>query len=219
MTTARQIIEGALGFGLNRLSPGETLDADTAATCLVALNNLADAMNGGGSFLFREILTTSSAINAATGTLGSTWAGLSPGVEILGATYSDGTQDDEMHAMTMAQYAAIADKTIASEPSNYAHDGYATVYFYPVPTGQTVTVRTKQVVSDFADLDTDYGMPKGYKAHLSSMLAEVMAPSLIGSIPAPVARAAAMARSALQAQASNPAILRGTSQRPNILLG
>jgi hypothetical protein len=219
MTTARQIIEGALGFGLNRLSPGETLDADTAATCLVALNNIADAMNGGGSFLFREILTTSSAISTATGTIGSTWAGLSPGVEILGATYNDGSQDDEMHAMTMAQYAAIADKTIASEPSNYAHDGYATVYFYPVPTGQTVTVRTKQVVSDFADLDTDYGMPKGYKSHLADMLAERMAPSLIGSIPAPVARAAAMARSALQAQASNPAILRGTSQRPNILLG
>ena len=219
MSTARSIIEGALGYRLNRLSPGETLDADTGATCLVALNELADAMNGGGSFLFREILTTSSAISAATGTIGSTWAGLSPGVEILGATYSDGTQDDELHRLTMAQYAAVADKTMAAEPSNYAHDGYATVYFYPVPTGQTVTLRTKQVVSDFADLDADYGMPRGYKAHLSALLAEHRAPSLLGKIPPAVSRAAAMARSALQAQVSNPAILRGTSQRPNILLG
>ena len=217
MTTARSIIEGALSFRLNRLSPGETLDADTGAVCLVALNELADAMNGGGSFLFREILTAGT-VTSATGTIGTTWA-LAPGVQILSATYNDGSSDLELPKITMAQYAVIADKTMAGDPDRFAPDGYATVYFYPVPTSLVVTLRTKQYFSDFAQLDTDYGMPSGYKAHLSALLAEMLAPSLIGSIPPPVARAASLARAALMAQNMNPAILRGANRRESILNG
>lgn len=218
MTTARKIIEGALGFRLNRLSPGETLDADTGNTCLVALNELADEMNGGGSFLFREILTAGT-VTSAAGTLGSTWAGLSPGVEILGATCNDGSGDIELSRLTMAQYAVIAEKTTPGEPSIFAPDGYATVYFYPAPTSSSVTLRTKQTVSDFADLDTDYGMPKGYRAHLSALLAEKLAPSLVGGVSPDVARGARLARQSLLAQNMNPAILRGGYQRPNIMTG
>ena len=69
-TTARSIIEGALSFGLNRLSPGETLDADTANTCLTALNMICDEFNGSGGFLFRDLMTQSTAISAASAGVG-----------------------------------------------------------------------------------------------------------------------------------------------------
>lgn len=48
MTTARQIITDALTFHLNRLSPGETLEADTADVCLSALNAFVDDWNTDG---------------------------------------------------------------------------------------------------------------------------------------------------------------------------
>ena len=46
MTKAREIIGDALTFRLNKLSPGETLDQDTARVCLDALNSVVDEING-----------------------------------------------------------------------------------------------------------------------------------------------------------------------------
>lgn len=221
MTTARSIITGALTFGLNRLSPGEALDADVGAVCLDALNHIADELNGSKSFLFREVLTQSSAITGASAALGVAWAGLAPGDEIAGATvqYSAG-HDVPLDPLTMAQYAeSIAIKATASLPRYYAHDGLATVYFYPACAGQTVTLRTRQVVSDFADLDTDYSMPKGYKAALSALLAEKMAPTMLGGVTPAVAQAAQKARNQLAQQSVNPAILSGSRRQGNILGG
>ncbi|MEI6282731.1 MAG: hypothetical protein WCP82_08465 [Alphaproteobacteria bacterium] len=210
MTTARSIITGALTQHLNRLSPGESLDADVAAVALDGLNFIADEWNGSKSFLFRELLTASSAISAATGTLGTTWAGLASGDEILGATVAySATLDVPLEPITMAQYQQIAIKSLTTYPAYYAHDGAATVYLYPVPTGQTITLRTKQIVSDFADLDTDYSMPKGYKSALAAVLAEKLAPVMLGGISPAVAAAAKAARSRIYAQAINPAIING----------
>ena len=210
MTTARAIIQGTLSHHLNRLSPGEALDADVASVCLDALNFIADELNGQKSFLFRELLTTSSAISSATGTLGTTWAGLASGDEILGATVAySATLDVPLDPITMKQYQEISIKALTTYPNSYAHDGAATVYFYPVPTGQTVTLRTKQIVADFADLDTDYVMPKGYKAGLAALLAERVSPVMLGGVSAPVAVAAKAARSRLAGQTISPAILNG----------
>lgn len=211
MTTARSIIEGALTFGLNKLYPGEVLDADLGARCLEALNMLADEMNGGKSFLFREILTASSAITGTFGTIGTDWAGLVAGDEILGATVQyNPTLDIPLKHMTMGQYANVALKTMSTGfPVYYAPDGQAKVFLYGVANANIITLRTKQVVSDFADLDTDYTMPKGYKSALSDMLAEKIAPTAVGGISASVAAAARKARNQLYAQAVNPAILGG----------
>ena len=217
MTTARSIITGALTFGLNRLSPGETMDADVGAVCLDALNHIADELNGSKAFLFREVLTTSGPITGASAVLGVDWPSLAPGDEIAGAT--NGPSADEMDAMTMAQYATITDKVSAGDPRYYAHDGLATVYLYPAASGQTITLRTKAVVADFADLDTDYSMPKGYKAALSALLAEKMAPTMNGGVSAPVAQAAQKARNQLAQQSVNPAILNGSNGGDNILTG
>lgn len=215
---ARDIIRDALTFHLNRLSPGETEDADTFGTCLNALNSIVDELNGGKSVLFREIL--SSAAVTGSGTLGTTWTGLSPGDEILGATvqYSAG-QDVPLWPMTMEQYQAIPIKGTGGLPIYFAHDGLATIYFYPVPSGQSVTLRTRQVVSDFADLDTDYSAPKGYRSGLAALLAEKVAGVMVGGITPAIASAAATARARLAAQAVNPGIIAGNAPAGNILTG
>ncbi len=219
MTTARSIIEGALGFGLNRLSPGETLDADTGASCLVALNMLCDEFNGSGGFLFRDVMTQSAAISAASAALGTAWASLTPGTQLLDAIHNDTDGDEVLTWMPFEQYQAIFDKTTASDPEYWSWDGYATVYFYPVPTSALISLRTKQTFSDFADLDTDYGMPQGYKSALSAMLAEKMAFQLVGQIPAKVTRDASMARQRLAGKNMQPAILQPASTRQNIITG
>lgn len=219
MTTARSIIEGALGFGLNRLSPGETLDADTANTCLTALNMICDEFNGSGGFLFRDLMTQSTAISAASAALGTAWAAIPPGTQPLDAIHNDTDGDEVLTWMPFTQYQAIADKTLGGDPEYWSWDGYATVYFYPVPTGALISLRTRQTVADFADLDTNYGMPQGYKTALSDMLAEKMAFQLLGQIPPKVGRDAAAARRRLIAKNMRPEIIQPGGARANIITG
>ena len=216
MTTARQIISGTLRFHLNRLSPGETLDADLADVCLEALNSIADEMNGDETMLWRQVLTAGT-VSGTTGTLGSTWATLSPGDQILGASYSDGGQDIPLCELTLAQYQALPVKTTGGQPQYWSHDGQATVYFYPAPTGVSVTLRTGSPVSDFADLDTDYVMPRGRMAAFQALLAERLAPSMIGDVTPAIARASKKARLTLKAGAK-PAII-SSRREGNILTG
>lgn len=220
MTKAREVIRDTLTFHLNRLSPGEVEDADLFNTCLRGLNNIADQWNGEKAFLFRQIITQSTAITGAYGTLGIDWATLVPGDEILGAMvqYTEG-QDTHLDPLTMAQYLEIPLKNTASFPKFYAPDGADKVYFYPACTGQTVKLLTRQVVSDFADLDTDYVMPKGYKSALAACLAEVLAPTLNQSAVLTAREAAKAARSRIAAQAVDPAIMDGAAKGGNILTG
>jgi hypothetical protein len=218
--TGREIIRAALSFHLNRLSPGEQEDADLFGRCLLALNFIADQCNGQKAFLSREIFTQSTAITGTYGTLGVDWAGLLSGDEILGATVEYGAGFDvPMHPLSMEQYERIALKSVASIPRDYAHDGAATVFIYPAATGQKITLRTREIMSEFADLDTGYTMPKGYKSGLAAWLAEKMAPSLLGAIPPNVKTDAYAARCRLIAQNIEPAIIGGKPSTGNIFTG
>ena len=107
----------------------------------------------------------------------------------------------------MGRYADIGLKTLTTYPAYFAHDGQSTVYLYPAAQAHVITLRTKQIVSDFADLDAAYTMPKGYKSALSAELAEMMAPTMLGGIPAAVAASAKAARARVQGQALSPAII------------
>lgn len=207
MTQARRVITDALTHRLNKLSPGETLDSDTALVCLDALNVIVDEFNGQKGFLFRDVLT-GGAVTGASGVLGTNWPTLAPGDTIEGATiaYSAGT-DTPLVPMAIGVYANIPDKSESGSPQFYAPDGYATIFFYPAATGQTITLRTRQVVSTFADLDADYGMPAGYRSALADLLAERIALPMLGRIPADVKTAASTARVRLGAQAAAPAII------------
>src|SRR6185503_13731839 len=220
MTTARTIVGGALTFWLNRLSPGETLDADLGALCLSALNDVVDEIDGVESLLFQEILTPG-VCNGTSGTLGVTWAGISTGNDILGATVSyQAGMDLPLDPLTMEQYQAISQKATASIPQFYCHDGATTVYLWPAAAGQTITLLTHAQVSNFADLDTNYSMPSGFQSGLSAMLAERLASTLNpGALPK-VEMAARAARNRLAAQTSSPAMIDSAKRRSgNILTG
>jgi hypothetical protein len=180
---------------------------------------LCDEFNGSGSFLFRDIMTQSTAISAASAALGTAWASLTPGTQLLDAIHNDTDGDEVLTWMPFEQYQAIFDKTTASDPEYWSFDGYATVYFYPVPTSALISLRTRQVFSDFADLDTDYGMPSGYKAAFSDLLAEKVANQFVGQIPVKVARDAAAARRRLLAKNMRPAIIQPGGVRSNIITG
>lgn len=207
MTTARAILQDALTFHLNRLAPGETMDDDTLGVCLRALNYVADEWNGTKQFLFRELLTTGT-VTGASGTLGTTWAGLVNGDTILGATYRDGGIDVPMRGpLPMAWYADVPDKGTAGVPRDFAHDGAATLFFYPAPAGVPVTLRTREAVSSFADLDTVHDMPFGYSSALSACTAELLAPTMNADVFVACARKANIARSRIGAQAVDPAII------------
>ena len=86
MTTARKIITNALTTSLNRLSAGETLDADLAALCLSALNDVVDGINGAGGLLWRQVATTQTVSGSSA--LLSLW-GLAPGATITAVTTPD----------------------------------------------------------------------------------------------------------------------------------
>lgn len=220
MTKARTIIRNALTFGLNRLSPGEAEDADLFGRCLDALASIVDRMNGSEGLLWREIFTKSTPISGMTATLGVDWATLASGVEIQGATvqYAAG-MDIPMSEITMEQYEQIPVKATASLPQVYAYDGNATVYFYPAAAGQTVTFRTLQQASNFADLDTDYVLPSGYQSAFEDFLAEKMAPTLNPSLLAVAKANAEASRLRIAANVIDPAILQGGHRMGNILTG
>lgn len=214
MTTARTIITDALTVGLNKLSPGETLDADVAAVCLSTLGLIVDEINAVGNLLWREATYDSTAISAVSGTLGVDWPTLAPGINILGATvrYSASPNlDVEMDPLTVAQYSAIAIKTVGGIPTMYCYDGYETVYLYPKPsTARVVTLRARQQATAFADLDTDYGMPNGFRSYFAALLAERMAPSLLGTDLSPGAQRWVMAaKQRTASQTLQPAIIGG----------
>lgn len=220
MANARTIIRNCLTFSLNRLSPGEAEDADLFGRCLDALGSIVDEMNGGKGLLWREMFSVSSAITGTTAQLGVAWAGLASGDEILGATIQyPGAQDLPMAQITMGQYEAISVKSTGGTPSVWAHDGAATVFFWPAATGQTVTLRTKQAAQTFADLDTNYIMPAGYQSYFEKVLAEAMAPTLNPQMLVVAERKATAARRRIAAQAIAPAILEGNRRAGSILVG
>ena len=220
--TARQIITSALGLKLNRLSPGETLEADLAALCLTGLNEIVDEWSAGSSMLWREVLASSTApLTGVTGTLGVTWSQIAPGQSLLSATYNNGQFDYPISHITMEQYQTeVRNKTISgSLPQYWTYDGESTVYLYPAATGQTITLRVNQAMSEFVDLDTVYVMPSGYLAALSDVLAEKVAPAVLGVVPPAVASAARLARSRIATQNLSPGIISSSNGRGNILTG
>lgn len=162
----------------NRLSPGETLNADDAAFGFRRLNLLVDEMAASNAFLFKSLLT--SAAQAGAITLGAgAWAAIAPGDEIVSAT----ANNQPLARITMQQYNEIYQPTATGFPTLFAQDGLGTVYLWPVATGQTIKLQTRVGVTAFADQTTDYTMPDGYAAALGAGLAVRIAPSILGVIP------------------------------------
>ena len=162
----------------NRLSPGETLNADDAAFGFRRLNLLVDEMSASNTFLFKSVLTAAAQVGAiALGT--GAWAAIAPGDEIVSATANGLT----LAPISMAQYNGLSQPSVPGMPSVYAQDGLGTVFLWPVPNGQTIKLQTRTGVSAFVDQTTDYIVPDGYESALGAALAVRIAPVTLGAIP------------------------------------
>lgn len=204
MTTARQIVQLALE-GMNRLSPGEVIDADLAAIALRQLNAIADQMSAGRADLFKDLLVSGPATGAAL-TIGTgAFLSVSPGQEIQGMT-ADGYR---MTSITFEQYRDIKDKSVAGRPINYAYDGAETIYLYPQATGNTMAVQSRADLQQFADLDTSYTLPSGYLMAFSTSLQVSLAPTLLGGVPASIERANMKAMMGIEGANIRPLMLGG----------
>jgi hypothetical protein len=206
MTTARTIITLALE-GMNKLSPGETLDADLAAACLRRLNAIADDDSVGRSMMPQDVIV-SGAVTGPSLTLGAgLFAAVAPGTEIIAA------QADrwELSPITMAQYASVEPST--GRPEVFAADGLATVYLYPAAVGHTISLLVRKAFAQFADLDTDYLMPAGYQGMFAASLAVAMAPALLGGVPPALYAAEKRAKYNVQLANVRPAIINADPMR------
>lgn len=167
----------------NRLSPGETLNADDVALGMRRLNLLVDELAGQSIHLYLSTLT--SAPQSGPITLGSgSWAAIAPGESIVSAT-----ADNLLLArITMQQYNELYTPNTTGTPTVWAQDGLNTVYLWPVPTGQTIKLQTRGGVATFVDETTDYVAPPGVKSALGAALAVRIAPNVLGKVPANLAK-------------------------------
>jgi hypothetical protein len=219
MTTARTIITLALE-AMNRLAPGETLDADLAAACLRRLNAIADDWSAGRDMAPQDVIAAG-VVNGTSLQLGvDAFVAIPVGQEIIGAQ-SDGYP---MDPVTMQQYNDIRLKDQGGRPEVYAWDGLATVYLWPAAGGNTVSLLTRAPFSSFADLDTAYTLPSGYQGAFAASLAVAMAPALLGTATPALLLAEKKARFNVANANVRPAIIASNPLMPrancgNILKG
>jgi len=169
---------------LNRLSAGETLNADDSAKGFRRLNLLVDEWSAKRQFLYKSVLTSAAQTGNITLAAGS-WATIPVGTEILGVT----VDEEPISKLTMLQYSGLYDPTQTGSPVAWAQDGLSTVYLYPVASGQTVQLLTAVTATAFADLTTTYTAPPGYENGLGAALAVRLAPSVLGKLPIELVRA------------------------------
>lgn len=163
---------------MNKLSPGETLDADVAAVLLRRLNSIADSWSSGRDMMFRDVLTSGTATGTSISLTTGAFAAIGAGQEIL-QIQADGYPTEPV---TIQQYNNIFLKTQPGRPQVWVSDGLETVYLYPAAVGNTLSILTRQAFSSFADLDTVYTMPSGYEGAFAASLAVAAAPALVGKV-------------------------------------
>jgi hypothetical protein len=202
MTTARTIITLALE-AMNRLAPGEALDADLSAACLRRLNAIADDWSAGRDMMPQD-QTVTATVTGSTITLGvGDFAAITPGDEII-AMQADVVP---MAPIPIQQYNAIAVKTTPGRPEVWCADGLSTVYLYPVASGNVLSVVTRKPFTQFADLDTAYTFPAGYQGAFAASLAVAMAPALLGKVTPDLMAAERRAKFNIGGATVRPAII------------
>lgn len=230
MTTARQLLTGALK-SIGVLDPVEAISPEDAADGLDVLNDIIDAWNNDRLYIFTtsEVVASFAGISATIG----------PGMQvntprpigIESAFFRRGGIDYPLEIIQKPRYDSITLKMTATNfPELLYYDGgmpSGNLFLYPVASGVTeYHITILQQLTAFADLDTDYALPQGYRRALRYTVAEEMAP-LHGREPSPtVVRVAAGSRRAIRrAQEAAPLMIldgagpSGPSARFNILSG
>lgn len=210
MTTARIILSLALE-SMNRLSPGETIDADLAAVCLRRLNTIADDWSVGAKMTPQDQIVAG-AVTGATLTLGADdFAAIAPGT-VIPQLQAD---NYPMSPITMQQYNTIYMKEAAGRPELWAYDGLSTIYLYPAASGNTIHILSRAAFTQFADLDAEYLLPAGYKGAFAAALAVAMAPALLGGVTPDLLRIEMRAMANIAGGNIRPAIISASPLTPN----
>lgn len=176
MTTARELISDALG-DIGVLDPIETMSAEQAQHGLRALNRIIDSLNAQRLALYavRDVAATFSGGSAQVG----------PGLAVNtahplrlepGCYYVKSGISYPLPLWSREDYNAAVLKAQAGEyPRGIYYDRQlpGTVYVWPVPAAPVeYHLQMLQPLADFADLDTDYSLPPGYKDLLYWSLCE-----------------------------------------------
>lgn len=219
MTTARAIITLALE-GMNKLAPGETVDADVAVLCLRRLNSIADGWSAGRAMMPQDLIVSGAVTGQSLTLAAGSFAAIGPGDEIISAQ-ADGYP---MSLITMQQYNNILIKSTAGRPELFAPDGLSTVFLFPASAGNTINLLVRKAFTVFADLDTAYVMPSGYEGAFAATLSVALAPSLLGGVPPALIAAERKAMFNVQGANIRPAVINSSPMRPgpgmgNILQG
>ncbi len=210
MATARTIISLTLE-AMNRLAPGETVDADLAAVCLRRLNAIADDWSVGNAMPPQDQIVAG-VITGQSLTLGQgDFIGIPAGTEVA-QLQADGYA---MAPITMAQYNGIHLKSTGGRPEVWAYDGLDTIFLYPASTGSTIYALSRKAFSQFSDIDTDYLLPAGYQGAFAASLAVAMAPALLGKVTADLMQAERRALFRIQSANVRPAMISASPLTPN----
>jgi hypothetical protein len=173
MTTARQIIQLSLE-GIGVLGLEDVMSAEDADYYLRQLNTIADKLSAGRADLFKDQLI-SGTVTGVSLTLGlGSFVSVSSGAEIQGML----ADNFPVTPITFEQYRDIFNKNVSGRPLNYSYNGFDTIFLYPMATGNTITIQARADIQQFANLDTDYIFPSGYKSAFIACLSVVAAKSM-----------------------------------------
>lgn len=178
--TARAVIQGALKL-LTVLDPLETVEPQDAEDGLEVLNDMIDqwALAELNLFASTNITGSFAGVSATVGPSGVINA--TRPQQINHAFYTSGGQDLELDVMrNRASYDRINEKLLAGVPERVFYEPTSplgTLYVWPVPPGVTsYTLNVDLLFTQFADLDTQYQLPPGYRTALKTLLCEPLAP-------------------------------------------
>lgn len=190
--TALELVTGAL-TDLGVVAAAETISPEDSDAALTCLNDMGDALGLERLSLYKTVRTTKTlAAGTASYTIGSggsinvvkpTWIDRA---RLVIDTSASTPTEVRIGILEPDEYAAWPQKTQqASRPIaifyDHGHDssGFGQIYPLPIPdvaTTQLVLYTPGGEVSTFADLVTDYALPRGFKRALRKNLALEIAP-------------------------------------------
>jgi hypothetical protein len=177
--TARAILTGALKLG-GVLGSSETLATSDGADGLILLNNLVDSWNLENLNLY-TVTEQIATFSGKTATIGPAMViACTRPSSIDSAFYRRSQIDYPLRIIDYAEYNSISMKGINSDfPEVMYYDGGSptgNVYVWPVPTSNEYHLMLNTQLSEFADLDTSYSLPQGYR----KALMYTVAPEFLG---------------------------------------
>lgn len=188
--TARRTISSALRI-LGVLDPQQTMKPEQADQGLEALNDLVDLMAVDSLLIYASTNLTASfsGASATVGPGGTFTTSTARPLRINHGFYRKSGIDYRITPLqTRAQYDDISQKSISTEYPEYLwYDPQVplgTVFVWPVPAGlNAYFLNVDVLLTEFADLDTAYEVPQGYRTLLKYELARMLA--AIFSVPMP----------------------------------